>query len=533
MRWRKVLLATLTFLIALEVALQVGALVMVWLVPARAAADGAAVLCVGDSFTFGIGARTPGASYPGQLKAALNRLGGPEVEVTNAGFPGHHSGDVLRKLAGQITASTKVVCVLVGTNDSWRHPPRVDAAELAPSGGNSGLAWQWRTLRLVQLLLHFESGSWQAVGATKVEDLAAAPGDDRERGFAELARWGLSIGKARLGRYEPDRTLPVARNDAFRQRMQAGDFAPACATAEQSAREFPESPLAWQQVVTAAVQVGQREKALAAVERLVQLVKAKPSGAGAECLVDAYLTSGQPELAIGAARQRIAQQPLSIVAWDSLQQAAFVLGRREDALQAMPEVLRLMGQADPIRSGFIVRHLARWWMENEPQKAAALLLAAFLLDGNAEETRIAGMVAAPIMKREHFDRALAGLVGASPAACRTFAAVLDEVYADKDAETWGGVLRDHLTAMREVARQRGVQLVILSYPFHQALVEQRQREVAQSLGVPFVAIRERFDVELQSRAPQELFVADGHCSDAGYAIMAAMVAQAIAPLLRR
>lgn len=80
-------------------------------------------------------------------------------------------------------------------------------------------------------------------------------------------------------------------------------------------------------------------------------------------------------------------------------------------------------------------------MENEPQKAAALLLAAFLLDGNAEETRIAGMVAAPIMKREHFDRALAGLVGASPAACRTFAAVLDEVYADKDAETWGGVLR--------------------------------------------------------------------------------------------
>lgn len=82
--------------------------------------------------------------------------------------------------------------------------------------------------------------------------------------------------------------------------------------------------------------------------------------------------------------------------------------------------------------------------------------------------------------------------------------------------------------------RRGVQLVILSYPFHQALVEQRQREIARepSRAVQ-LAIRERFDVELQSRAPQELFVADGHCSDAGYAIMAAMVAQAIAPLLRR
>jgi len=67
MRWRKALLATLTFLIALELALQVGALAMAWFVPARAAADGASVLCVGDSFTFGIGARSPATSYPGQL----------------------------------------------------------------------------------------------------------------------------------------------------------------------------------------------------------------------------------------------------------------------------------------------------------------------------------------------------------------------------------------------------------------------------------------------------------------------------------
>ena len=299
---------------------------------------------------------------------------------------------------------------------------RDDKPILGALEGIAPLSANWRQL------VTFSANYYQrSIGEVA---LAALPPQLRGLSALQLAR--------RLGRYEPDRTLPVARNDAFRRRMQAGDFAPACDVAEQSAREFPESPLAWQQVVTAAVQVGQREKALAAVERLVQLVKAKPSGAGAECLVDAYLTSGQPELAIAAARQRIAQQPLSIVAWDSLQQAAFVLGRREDALQAMPEVLRLMGQTDPVRSGFIVRHLARWWMENEPQKAAALLLAAFLLDGNAEETRIAGMVAAPIMKREHFDRALAGLVGASPAACRTFAAVLDEVYADKDAETWGG-----------------------------------------------------------------------------------------------
>jgi lysophospholipase L1-like esterase len=534
MRWRKALLAALTFLVALELVLQVGALAMAWFIPSRAAAGGAAVLCVGDSFTFGIGARSPATSYPGQLAGALATRGLPGVVVSNAGFPGHHSGDVLRKLAGQITASTKVVCVLVGTNDSWRHPSRVEAAELAQGGAGSGFEWRWRTWGLVQLLGNFESGSWQQAGETKVAGNAAVqPGDDRELGFAELARYGISIGKARLGRYEPDRTLPMERNDAFRQCMQAGDFAQACAQAEQSVREHPESPLALQQVVTAAVQVGQRDKAMAAVSQLAQLVKAKPSGAAAECLVDAYLTSGQSEQAIAAARQRIAQQPLSIVAWDSLQQAAFVLGRRDDALQAMPEVLRLMGRTDPIRSGFIARHLARWWMENEPQRAAGLLFAAFLIDGNVEEARIAGMVAAPIMRREHFDRVLAGLSGASPAACRAFAAVLDEVYAEKDAESWGAVLRDHLNAIREVARQRGVQLVILSYPFHQPLVEQRQREVAQSLGVPFVAIRERFDVQLRTRTTQELFVADGHCSDAGYKLMAEMVAQAIAPLLAR
>jgi hypothetical protein len=42
-----------------------------------------------------------------------------------------------------------------------------------------------------------------------------------------------------------------------------------------------------------------------------------------------------------------------------------------------------------------------------------------------------------------------------------------------------------------------------------------------------------FDRQLQHRRREELFVADGHCTDAGYGIMAEQMAAAVDPLLAR
>ncbi len=545
MRWRKPLVAVVVFLVTLELVLQIGALAMAMFFAPPGQATNGAVLCVGDSFTFGVGARSPATSYPGQLTAALAARGMPGVAVTNAGFPGQHSGDVLSKLQSQLTPSTKVVCVLVGTNDSWRHPVRVDLAELAreqtTASTGSGFQWRWRTARLFQLLTRFEANTWQQSGDGKATTTIAATAattagptpEDTAIGFAALARCGLVTDNARIGRYEPDRTLPSPRNDEFWRLMNTGDFAQACVSAEQSARDHPDSPLALQQVVAAAARTGQRDKAMAAVDRLVELCKAKPTAAATECLAQAYVTSGQPELAMATARHRIAEQPLSIMAWDSLQQAAFVLGRREDAVQAMPETIRLLGRSNPPRSGFIARNFARWWLESDPDKATGLLVGAHFVDANVEETRISFMVAASTIERRQFEAAVAAIGNPARASTRVLAAILDEVYAGKGADLWGTVLREHLLVMHDLAQRRGIELVILSYPFQQPLVEQKQREAAQALGVPFLPIRERFDRELQTRPREDLFVADGHCNDSGYALIAEMVAEVVLPLLAR
>jgi lysophospholipase L1-like esterase len=52
------------------------------------------------------------------------------------------------------------------------------------------------------------------------------------------------------------------------------------------------------------------------------------------------------------------------------------------------------------------------------------------------------------------------------------------------------------------------------------------------LGVPLVRVRSRFDRELKAVERDTLFVADGHCNDQGYAIMAEEVAKVVATLLR-
>ena len=65
-----------------------------------------------------------------------------------------------------------------------------------------------------------------------------------------------------------------------------------------------------------------------------------------------------------------------------------------------------------------------------------------------------------------------------------------------------------------------------------AELEAEQRAIAERLGAPFVAVRERFEREFQTRPRSELFIADCHCNDAGFRIVAELVAEVVAPLLR-
>jgi lysophospholipase L1-like esterase len=81
------------------------------------------ILCIGDSNTYGLWLERDEA-YPKQLEAIWNeRIGTPEVEVLNLGFPGTNSSRLRRDLPRMLEVfEPDVVILMIGANDYWTMP---------------------------------------------------------------------------------------------------------------------------------------------------------------------------------------------------------------------------------------------------------------------------------------------------------------------------------------------------------------------------------------------------------------------------
>ncbi len=112
------------------------------------------IVCVGDSFNFGMGATASDKSYPSVLEKELSRGTDPPFSVVNLGWPGRDSREALAVLAREIgRLDPAVVLILVGTNDRWTRPRRLEIEEAFEEDvGTTGFTWRWRTWRLLKLL---------------------------------------------------------------------------------------------------------------------------------------------------------------------------------------------------------------------------------------------------------------------------------------------------------------------------------------------------------------------------------------------
>lgn len=143
-------------LVALEVALQVAARVVVPGAERRAASgwltQRARVVAIGDSNTYGLYVRADQA-YPKVFERLWNRARpGRPVEVLNLGFPGMNSSRVRNAFPRIVdTFRPDVVTIMLGTNDLWTAPePVSDAAE---QPGLRDRLWRWsRVYRLFFIL---------------------------------------------------------------------------------------------------------------------------------------------------------------------------------------------------------------------------------------------------------------------------------------------------------------------------------------------------------------------------------------------
>src|SRR5262245_43367257 len=95
----------------------------------RAQSSGHRVLCVGDSYTYGIGAKTHAGSYPARLEEYLHADSGKDWFVANEGWPSRNSqelNNLLPKLL--LKYDPQWVVVLIGINDRWNEARPAEAA---------------------------------------------------------------------------------------------------------------------------------------------------------------------------------------------------------------------------------------------------------------------------------------------------------------------------------------------------------------------------------------------------------------------
>ncbi|MGA1607790.1 MAG: GDSL-type esterase/lipase family protein [Planctomycetota bacterium] len=543
LRLKRLGLAVAAVFVSLELLLQLGALCLFWLYApgntAPAPDTRGEILCIGDSYTFGVGASAPASSYPGQLQTRLDEHS-LALRVVNAGFPGQHSADLARRLSAQISAQTRAVCVLVGTNDAWRRPaplPPTEVGAVAASTAAPGFEWTWRTGRLLELLSRFTWFSWEQQAGSppqaKPSNPAVSP-QSRERiaevvaGYELIVAAGMTVGTRPPVLPRDSMAPPQGWQDSIWKHVRAGDLEGAVKTAQEFVDAHPGSPSALQSLAQVATRAGMRDLALTTVAQLESRFEETRDPAAEEALCIALADVGRTEDAHRAAKARLADEPGSVGAAFVFLKTGFSLGSFQEAKEVLPRAIDLMGTNRPWQTASVLADFVRMTHEEDPERAAQLLVASYLIEPSIETARIVTLKIERSCPAAMIVRVLRGLDLPESKSIRDLLTLLE----DEEDQQWRETLTGHLELILHAAQTHGAKVVVLSYPFHQPEVEDTQRAFAAQHGLPFLAIRERFGHELTTLERADLFVADGHCNDRGYGIMAEEVANVLVPMLR-
>lgn len=88
-----------------------------------------------------------------------------------------------------------------------------------------------------------------------------------------------------------------------------------------------------------------------------------------------------------------------------------------------------------------------------------------------------------------------------------------------------GVYRSHLRQLVERCRSAGCTPVFCSYPHRGGWYHEHARNIAQHTGAGWFDLHSKFQELLRAEPSADLFIADGHCNDAGYRFMAEAIAR--------
>ena len=543
------LLGVALALLMLEVALQVGAYV-IWKRRSAESAVQGAILCVGDSFTYGLGATGDGGSFPRQLEAAL-RNAGRAVDVVNAGWPGQSSREVLMRLPEQLARHRpRTVCVLVGINDPVSRPARVRVDELVAEAGD-GFVWRPRLLQVFSMMgdwlrdkrevVRGFVGTWHAADfeVTFERDGRVLMGKDElrwledENGVVLLfptgtqpMQWEIKEGRLALRtptfahQLEPGKAPAPSALVRGQKALAQGDVAQARDLLQQALAVVADVGAAREALVRIAVQTGDaaaRERWLGELRSGFARTGTVADGAA---LAHALAASDLVPEALDVAERVLAAFPDCLRAWDVLLTHGLASGARARVLACMQRVLSA-ARGDEVWRPTLLQMRASLRQKEEPVEALHDLFMAFALTADRPFLQRQIEVGAADYTPQAREAALARL---APELATTVRAAIDS--ATGEAGVYA-TLRAHLERIVALCRARDAEVWLLSYPEPDATRDQLVAGVAAATGARFLSLHARFTELLQTTPRATLFIADGHCTDRGYGEMAAQVAAAL------
>lgn len=459
----------------LEVVLQVGAAV-VWLTHRESQVDAqqAAVLCIGDSFTYGVGTSSPDGAYPTQLDRLL-QTARPGLRAAKHAWPGWNSREVLESLAGALASvRPKLVYVMVGRNDFWAKPEQLAGGAEEQATGSSrreAFSFELRTLRFARWLL------------------------------------GRNAPDPQSTNWLPDTGTPIeAQTAALEGRIAAAD------SVDESAALRAEITILY-------VGAGQIAKAQEHVEWLRQQVERTPSNGVVTGLLGALEATGANDERFAFAKQVTERYPDYPEAWHAWAWEAYQRGDMAAAAAAIKRAAELVPDDVPgWKANVLARQAIIWQTIDRPFAVQSSVRAARLLKLDPARGWIAIRCT-----REEVQAACAALdvpAEERPAVEAFFARVLGWIETPFEA-----VLENHLLRIVALCRGAGAEPVLLDYPVEFPWVLAGMRRVESAASVAHIVTEPRFLARTGGRDRAEFLAADGHCNDAGYRVLAEIVAE--------
>jgi tetratricopeptide (TPR) repeat protein len=273
--------------------------------------------------------------------------------------------------------------------------------------------------------------------------------------------------------------------------------------------------------------LGDRATASIELDRLRRAHAESGDEASMAALAQGMLFLGQDDEVMVLLERVIPNQPADARLWSSYAALAEKVGSLQDAREATRQAIALSVAAGRRDHGFQLRNLARLHgHEGGEDDCAIHAIEAHLLDDDRPATRqLFSRWPRPFEVRLSALRRAAARVGVEPQVLGDLERLLSEA-AGMDKESWIRVSRIHLERAVELCRRSGAEPILATYPFHGDMRE-AVVAVAADKGCALVALDDVFRRIREQDPGRQLHVADGHCNDAGYAVMAEAIGRVI------